>query len=164
MPHNNSRDSPAFASDPCTLPVTDFPAGAFTALALNHLVEWVSKGTPPPHAPPIEVDQNPANDGSHLALDEFGNARGGVRNVWVDVPVATHGVFGKGKTTATDRLCLLAGTKVPLADTALRALYRDKAQYIERVNRRLESLVAEGWFLAEYVDLVRSDAAATAIP
>ena len=38
MPHNNSRDSPGFRNDPCTLPVTDFPAGAFTALALNHLV------------------------------------------------------------------------------------------------------------------------------
>ena len=25
MPHNNSRDSPAFRNDPCTLPVTDFP-------------------------------------------------------------------------------------------------------------------------------------------
>ena len=32
MPHNNSRDSPGFQNDPCTLPVTDFPAGAFTAL------------------------------------------------------------------------------------------------------------------------------------
>jgi hypothetical protein len=62
MPHNNSRDSPAFANDPCTLPVTDFPAGAFTALALNHLVEWITRGRVPPRAPPIAVDQNTAND------------------------------------------------------------------------------------------------------
>ena len=98
MPHNNSRESPAFANDPCTLPVTDFPAGAFTALALNHLIEWITKGTPPPHAPPIAVDRDASNDGSHLALDEYGNAKGGIRNVWVDVPIATYGVFGKGKT------------------------------------------------------------------
>jgi Alpha/beta hydrolase domain len=164
MPHNNSRDSPAFANDPCTLPVTDFPAGAFTALGLNHLIEWILKGTPPPHAPPIEVDQNTANDGSHLALDEFGNAKGGVRNVWVDVPIATYGVFGKGKTTATDRLCLLAGTEVALPDETLRKLYRGKDDYIERVNRRLQSLVSDGWFLPEYVDLVKGDAKATTIP
>ena len=119
MPHNNSRESPAFLNDPCTLPVTEFPAGAFTALGLNHLIEWITKGTPPPHAPPIAVDQDTASDGSHLALDEFGNAKGGIRNVWVDVPIATYGVFGKGKTTAQDRLCMLAGTEVPLPAATL---------------------------------------------
>ena len=35
MPHNNSRENPGFLNDPCTLPVTDFPAGAFTALGLQ---------------------------------------------------------------------------------------------------------------------------------
>ena len=60
MPHNNSRDSPAFQNDPCTLPVTDFPAGAFTALGLNHLIEWIANGKTPPHAPPIAVDQDTA--------------------------------------------------------------------------------------------------------
>ena len=164
MPHNNSRDSPAFANDPCTLPVTDFPAGAFTALALNHLIEWVTRGRVPPRAPPIEVDRNPANDGSHLALDEHGNARGGIRNVWVDVPIAAYGVFGKGKTTATDRLCLLAGTKVPLPADKLKALHPRKDQYADAVNRRLQELVSQGWFLPEYVEMVRQDAAAAPLP
>ena len=99
MPHNNSRENPGFLNDPCTLPVTDFPAGAFTALGLNYLVDWIAKGKTPPHAPPIEVDQDTAGDGSFLALDEFGNAKGGIRNVYVDVPVAANGVMGKGKTS-----------------------------------------------------------------
>ena len=30
MPHNNARDIPFFFTDPCTLPITDFPAGSFT--------------------------------------------------------------------------------------------------------------------------------------
>ena len=154
MPHNNSRDSPAFQSDPCTLPVTDFPAGAFTALALNYLVEWITKGTAPPHAPPIAVDQNTAGDDSHLALDEHGNAKGGIRNVWVDVPTATNGVFGKGKTAAQDRLCQLAGTKVPLPEATLKKLYLRPGQYAETVQRRLKELIAEGWFLPEYADTV----------
>ena len=164
MPHNNSRDSRGFTGDPCTLPVTDFPAGAFTAVGLHHLIEWIATGTAPPHAPPIEVDQNPANDGSHLALDEYGNARGGVRNVWVDVPIATYGVFGKGKTAAQDRLCLLAGTEVPLPEATLRKLYRDKADYEQKVNDRLAQLVKEGWFMPEYVADVKRDVNATAIP
>ena len=164
MPHNNSRDNPGFQNDPCTLPVTDFPAGAFTALGLHHLIDWIANGKTPPHAPPIAVDQDPKNDGSHLALDEHGNATGGIRNVWVDVPIATFGVFGKGKTPQQDRLCQLAGTRVPLADEVLRKLYRGSADYTGRVEQRLKQLMAEGWFLPEYADMVRSDARGSRIP
>jgi hypothetical protein len=158
MPHNNARDRPEFAGDPCVLPVTDFHAGAFTALALNHLVEWIANRKAPPHAPPIAVDQNTSGDNSPLALDAHGNATGGVRNVWVDVPVAAYGVLGKGKTPAQDRLCQLAGSQVPFPPATLKALYRDKADYEKRVGRRLEQLVKEGWFLPEYVDAIKADA------
>jgi hypothetical protein len=164
MPHNNSRDNPAFQNDPCTLPVTDFPAGAFTALGLNHLIEWIANGKTPPHAPPIAVDQDPTNDGSHLALDEHGNAKGGVRNVWVDVPIAAFGVFGKGKTQQQDRLCQLAGTRVSLADDVLRKLYRGNGDYTGRVEQQLKQLIAEGWFLPEYADMVRADVKRVRIP
>jgi hypothetical protein len=164
MPHNNSREAPGFQNDPCTLPVTDFPAGAFTALALNYLVEWIANGKVPPHAPPITVDRDPANDGSQLALDEFGNAKGGIRNIWVDVPTAANGVFGKGKTQAQDRLCQLAGTKVRLPDATLKKLYPSKNEYVIRANRRLDELVAEGWFLPEYADAIRRDIQGADLP
>src|SRR6185295_6146436 len=137
MPHNNSREAPGFQNDPCTLPVTDFPAGAFTAMGLNYLIEWIAAGKTPPHAPYIAVDQDSANDGSPLALDEFGNAKGGVRNIWVDVPTAANSVLGKGKTQAQDRLCQLAGTKVRLPDATLKQLYPNKNDYVTRANRRL---------------------------
>ena len=164
MPHNNSRDNPGFQNDPCTLPVTSFPAGAFTALGLHHLTEWIAHGKTPPRASYIEVDQNPSADGSHLALDEFGNAKGGVRNVWVDVPVATYGVFGKGKTTAQDRLCQLAGTEVALPATRLGKLHGSASGYVRRIEQRLTELIRDGWFLPEYADMVRSDAKKVAIP
>ena len=164
MPHNNSFESPGFRNDPCTLPVTDFPAGAFTALGLNHLIDWIATGKAPPRAPYIEVDQNTTGDGSHLALDEFGNARGGVRNVWVDVPVATYGVFGVGKTQAQNRLCQLAGTEVPLPEAALRKLYRNKDDYAARVNNRLKELISQGWFLPEYTGVVENAVRAEKIP
>jgi hypothetical protein len=164
MPHNNSRENPGFQNDPCTLPVTDFPAGAFTALALNYLVDWITVGKTPPHAPPIAVDQNTANDGSPLELDEHGNARGGIRNIWVDVPTATNGVFGKGKTDAQDRLCQLAGTKVRLSDATLKKLYPAKSDYTRKAEQRLNELIKQGWFLPEYADAVRRDVAATVLP
>jgi hypothetical protein len=157
MPHNNARDIPFFFTDPCTLPITDFPAGAFTALGLNYLIDWIANGTLPPHAPYIEVDNDTTNDGSDLRLDEFGNARGGIRNVFVDVPIATYGVLGVGKTAASDRLCLLIGTEVPLPADTLSTLYRNRGQYVSRVNRRLNELIREGWYLPEYADQVRDD-------
>jgi Alpha/beta hydrolase domain len=152
MPHNNSRENPGFLNDPCTLPVTDFPAGAFTALGLNYLVDWIATGKTPPHAPPIVVENGA------VALDEFGNAKGGVRNVFVDVPIAANGVLGKGKTPAQDRLCQLGGTKVMLPETTLTKLYKNGDGYQKRVNARLAELVREGWFLPEYVQDVRKDA------
>jgi len=164
MPHNNSRDNPGFLNDPCTLPVTDFPAGAFTALGLNYLVEWIANGKVPPHAPQIEVDKDTTGDGSLLGLDQYGNAKGGVRNVFVDVPIATNGVLGKGKTPAQDRLCQLGGTKVPLADETLKKLYKSSADYEARVDKRLDELIKEGWFLPEYAADVRSDARKATTP
>jgi hypothetical protein len=164
MPHNNARDRPEFLNDPCTLPVTDFHAGAFTALGLHHLIEWIAHGTTPPHAPPIAVDQDTSGDNSPLALDENGNARGGVRNVWVDVPIATYGVLGKGKTPAQDRLCQLAGSEVPLPAARLKSLYRDKGDYEKKIDTRLGELVKEGWFLPEYVDAIKADARVTPLP
>jgi len=152
MPHNNSRDNPGFGNDPCTLPVTDFPAGAFTALGLNYLVEWIAHGKTPPHAPPITVENGA------IAVDEYGNAKGGVRNVYVDVPIAANGVLGKGKTPQQDRLCQLGGTKVMLPDDRLVTLYKNSAGYQDRVNKRLSALVKEGWFLPEYAGDVRRDA------
>ena len=152
MPHNNSRDNPGFLNDPCTLPVTDFPAGAFTALGLNYLVDWIATGKTPPHAPPITVENNA------VVVDEYGNAKGGVRNVFVDVPIASNGVLAKGKTPAQDRLCQLGGTKVMLPDATLVKLYKNSDRYQKRVNARLAELVKDGWFLPEYADEVRKDA------
>jgi hypothetical protein len=73
-------------------------------------------------------------------------------------------VFGKGKMPAQDRLCQLAGTEVPLSDTTLKSLYRDKSDYERKVARRLDELVKEGWFLPEYVDAIKADARAVTLP
>jgi len=80
------------------------------------------------------------------------------------VPIATNGVLGKGKTAAQDRLCQLGGTKVPLPEETLRTLYKSKADYQDRVNKRLAGLSKEGWYLPEYADDVRNDAKRVAIP
>ena len=73
-------------------------------------------------------------------------------------------MFGKGKTPATDRLCQLAGTQVPLPGATLRKLCGNKDEYAGRVTRRITELTSDGWFLPEYADLVRDDLKGINIP
>lgn len=159
MAHANSRETPTYVPNPCTLPVSDFPWGAMVAMGLNHLIEWVDRGVVPPHAAPIEFDNNSANDGSRLALDENGNAKGGVRNTYVDVPVAQYGV-----PNAANFNCSIAGWRIGYDEETLRELYKNHGAYISKVNRRLMELVREGWMLPEYAEDARADAHAVSIP
>ena len=163
--HANSRDTVTYDPNPCQLLVSDFPWGAITAMGLNHLVEWVDHGTIPPRASSyIQVDNDTSNDGSPLALDEFGNATGGVRNTYVDVPVAQYGVPNVGSTPAAAFTCSIAGYRLPFSKETLHSLYKNRGQYISQVNRRLMELIREGWFLPEYADDVRRDALQSDIP
>src|SRR5205823_2671066 len=68
-----------FKPDPCRYPVSRFPEQAYMSVALHHLLDWVDKGKLPPKAERI---------GSITAVDENGNVKGGIRNPYVDVPVA----------------------------------------------------------------------------
>jgi len=156
--HNDTRENTLYDPNPCTLPLSDFPVGATSAMGYNHLVRWISRDIKPPHAEPIRVDFNTASDGSLLALDTFGNATGGVRNTYVDVPAAKYGVPQVGKTPADNFNCSLAAYRIPLTHDQLRELYGTEGEYVEAVGRRLRRLIREGWFLPEYAGQVFSDA------
>jgi hypothetical protein len=160
MARADSRESPAYLPNPCTLPVSDFPWGATVAMGLQRLVEWVDHGVAPPSAAPLEFDNDTANDGSRLALDANGNVKGGVRSTYVDVPVAAYGVPNAGATPAAQFDCSIAGWRVPYDEQTLRQLYRDKDSYVSAVNKRLMELVRDGWLLPEDADDVRADAQA----
>jgi len=164
MPHANGRDTVAYSPGMCTLPVSDFPWGAAVALGLNHLVQWVERGKVPPRASYIEVDNDVANDGSRLALDANGNAKGGVRNAYVDVPVAQYGVPNAGATPAAGFLCSIAGWRLPYDEEKLQALYRNRLDYLGDVTRRAVELVLQGWLLPESVPAVLIDALEAEIP
>jgi len=155
MAHANSRDTPTYTPNPCTMPVSNFPWGAMVAMGLSHLVEWADKGTVPPRAAPLEFDNDTANDGSRLALDENGNVKGGVRNTYVDVPVARYGV---PNAPGNVLVCAIAGTQFDFDEESLSALYKNKGNYLSQVNRRLMELIREGWMLPEYAEDVRGDA------
>jgi len=163
MAHANSRETPTYVPNPCARPISDFPWGAAVAMGLNHLVEWVDRGIEPPHAAPLEFDGSKTG-AARLVLDENGNIKGGVRDTYVDVPVAQYGVPNAGATPAANFNCSIAGWREPFGEQALRELYRNHGSYISQVNRRLMELVRDGWMLPEYMEDVRADALAVEIP
>ena len=174
MAHVDSRDSVRFQPDPCKSPVSRFPMQAYMSVALNHLFEWVDKGKVPPRAERILLDRNATNDGSLMALDDQGNARGGIRNPYVDVattklgvrneaavpPIPNPGAWiaARGPAAAT-QMCGLAGYQMPFSQDQLKKLYNNKKTYQDRVKRRLDELEKAGWSLPVYREMILADAA-----
>jgi hypothetical protein len=163
MPHANARDSIAYEPNFCALPVSDFPWGPTVSMGLAHLVAWVDRGKVPPRAPYLEFDNDLA-DGSRLALDENGNVKGGVRNTYVDVPVARYGVPNAGLEPSGNFLCSIAGWRIAYDEATLNTLYRNKGDYVSDVVRRLLDLVRDGWVLPESAPDVLIEALQADIP
>jgi hypothetical protein len=174
MAHVDSRDSVRFKPDPCGKPKSNFPEQSYMSVALNHLLQWVDKNKVPPRAARIEVDHDTANDGSPMALDAKGNAKGGIRNPYVDVPVAKFSVRNEAAATpvpnpspwivahgagAPAQMCGLAGYEIPMSKDDLRKAYTDKKHYQDLVKKKLDELEKAGWSLPVYRDLILGDAA-----
>ncbi len=164
MAHANSRDTPTYGPNPCALPGSDFPWGAAAAMGVHHLIAWADRGVVPPRALPLAFDNDTTNDGSRLALDAHGNARGGVPSTYVDVPVAQYGVPNSGATPAGNFNCSIAGWRIAFHEETLRDLYKNKGSYMSQLNVRLMQLVRDGWVLPEYAEDIRADAQAIDIP
>ncbi len=174
MAHIDSRDAAAYYPDPCKLPISRFPLAAYMSVALNHLWQWLDKGTVPPHADRIYMDYNTDGDGSLMALDEFGNVKGGIRTTYVDFPTKKIGVPNSGAEppiknphpfiaargeAAQNQLCNLANYELPLTQAQLKKLYKDKKDYQTKVQQRYDELVKQGWALPLYRSVVLGDAA-----
>jgi hypothetical protein len=150
MSHNDARENPAFFD--CTHPLSHFPHGALTFMGLQHLLDWIIDGTNPPKADRIEVDNDLA-DGTRVVTDEFGNARGGVRSTYLDVPIFTFTIPNSGPG-----LCSQTGWTAPLPAEVLGSLYKNYGHYISQVEHRLNELIDAGWFPKEYAsDYVQRD-------
>src|SRR5262245_1813819 len=174
MAHIDSRDAVAYYPDPCKLPISRFPMAAYMSVALNHLWQWLDKGTVPPHADRIYMDYNTDGDGSLMALDEFGNVKGGIRTTYVDVPTSKIGVPNSGAEppiknphpfiaargeAAQNQLCGLANYQIAFTREQLKKLYKDRKTYQARVQQRYDELIKQGWALQVYRSVVLDDAA-----
>jgi hypothetical protein len=173
MAHIDTRDSVRLKPNPCTQPVSAFPHQAYVAVGLHHLLQWVDKGTLPPHAERISRDNDEQNDGSRMALDEHGNPLGGIRTPYVDVPIAKYGLrppaitplipnpsayVAAGGQQAANLMCGLSGTQIPFEAAKLKALYKTKKNYTALFEKRVKELEKAGWSLPIYRELILGDA------
>jgi hypothetical protein len=132
------------------------------AMGLDHLVQWVDKGKVPPRAARILV-----KDGA-IAPDQYGNAQGGVRNPYVDVPVALYGVPNSATGSranvtingqqAASFYCSIAGFETAMKPEDLSGKYHTLKNYQGEVKQSLKKSIKSGWFLSLYSRQVESDA------
>ncbi|MGD8808559.1 MAG: alpha/beta hydrolase domain-containing protein [Gammaproteobacteria bacterium] len=172
--HVDSRDNIRLLPNPCSRPLSTFPAQAYMSVGLYHLFRWVDEGIPAPRAERILLDRNTYNDGSQMLLDEHGNGRGGIRNPYVDVPTAKYVAVNTPaeppiedpnwwiteNTGGANIMCRLSAYQLPFTKAQLRDLYGTPANYRRRVTARLDELEAEGWSLPVYRELILADARA----
>jgi len=116
-----------------------------TFMGLQHLIDWTVEGTIPPRAPSVMEIDSDLSDGTRVALDEFGNAKGGIRTTYLDVPLFTYTIPNSGPG-----LCNQTGYQTRLPDAVLDELYGNYGQYVSKVEHRLKELMDEGWFPKEY--------------
>jgi hypothetical protein len=119
--------------------VTTFPTAYFTRAAAALLVAWAEKGTTPPDADRLELAVDDAV--SAAATDEVGNAKGGVRSPFVDVPLSRYEVHGPPPR------CRSAGNEIALPKDELVKRYGSAAAYLERFTTSLDRTIKARFLL-----------------
>jgi Alpha/beta hydrolase domain len=130
----------------CAQLVNSGPAFAVVSAAVAQLDRWVRDGTPPPKADRIETT---GPDDLVVTRDEHGNALGGIRSPFVDVPLTTP----TGDANTGGALCFLFGTTTPFDAATLAALYPDgAADYQRQFAKSADKTVRDGFWLQANAD------------
>lgn len=147
----------AGTADPNTYPFSNVADAAFA-----DLTKWADDGTPPPRAARIDVTNTHSGT---VVRDRFGNALGGLRTPFLDVPTAS---YSPTDTVAHDTdlagLCLLIGYNTRFSHATLHALYRSHSDYVARVAKESSDLVRQGFWLPADAEQVVQQAEAADVP
>lgn len=121
----------------------DFPFHYFFNGALVNLDRWVREGIPAPQAPRMQLDgklteKDPFGNFVPIIMrDEFGNALGGLRTPYLDVPIATY-------TSSTPQNPLM-GQLYLFTPERLEQLYKNHEGYVKRFAAKVDEMVKEDW-------------------
>jgi hypothetical protein len=140
----------------------DYPFAYIANAAFADLTKWIDFNQPPPHAPQIETTSSTPPT---IVFDKLGNALGGVRTPFVDVPTATYTPTDTvAHTTEFSGFCFLYGYNTPFSDSTLDSLYRSHPDYFGKVLLDSDALVAQGFWLAPDAQVVVQKARNADVP
>lgn len=120
----------------CAQGVNDFPLQYPLNGAFANLYRWVRDGVPAPSAPRIQTSAS-----GQIVNDTNGNALGGVRTPYVDVPTKTYYATTPGTGTCQS----LWGHAEPFAGYYLNNLYNNHSTYVAKVRQDTHQLVSHRW-------------------
>jgi hypothetical protein len=132
----------------------DFPFAFVQNAAFADLIEWVDFGLPPPHAAGITVDITKTPP--QIVRDQFGNAEGGVRTPFLDVPATTYvPTDTAAQTTLLSGFCILDGYNIPFSDAQLDQLYPSHGAYVSRFAEDAATLVRKRlWLIPDAIEAI----------
>jgi hypothetical protein len=134
---------------------SQFPSIPIYKGALINLIEWVTKGILPPKASPIE------RMNGEIVRDKFGNAKGGVRSPYVDVPTVRY-IASAPLAEGDDHSRAQHGLQEPIPAEKLRALYKTRAHYLKRFDQGIDEMVARRWIVAADGEKLKDEEASSA--
>ncbi|MBV9380782.1 MAG: hypothetical protein JO242_08940, partial [Streptosporangiaceae bacterium] len=143
----------------CRVPgeANTFPTRYIFDGAEVNLDRWARFGTAPPSASPIKVDAH-----GRTVVDAHGNAAGGVRTPWVDVPTMTY--YPNSGSPSGGLACFLFGHQVPFGTGQLVRLYPNHGAYTSRFIAEVYKLLAERWLTLFDAQAAVDAAADSSIP
>jgi hypothetical protein len=123
--------------------------------ALAALNKWIATGKPPPEGQRLAATDDTM---PQLVLDGNGNATGGVRSPWVDVPTARLSGLGQD----AGGMGFLFGVTEPFDDAKLAQLYPGgKPEYLKKFDTALQAAIGAGFILRADETEIRALAAAS---
>jgi Alpha/beta hydrolase domain len=146
--------SPSGTANSCGHVTTNFPFRYVANAASEALAEWALRNEPPARVKPIEQTSLTAPTPMTINRDEFGNALGGVRTPYVEVPHSTYSPLDA---------CFTA-FRTPLSQTVLDSLYKSHKDYVRQFEVSAKQAVARRVWLEADAKAAIEGARASDIP
>jgi Alpha/beta hydrolase domain len=132
--------------------LSQFPQAEMMRPGVYQFVDWLMKGVAPPKAAPIEVKNG------EIVRDKNGNAKGGVRSPYVDLPTVRY-IASAPIVEGDNPFRRLIGLQEPFAPEKLRKLYKSKENYLKLFNAEIDKMVTERWLMAKDGEALKTDEA-----
>jgi len=145
----------------CNGTFSDIPQHYMFDGCLANLEQWVQKGTLPPKADRIQVENGA------VVRDEFGNAKGGLRSPYVDVPIKTYKPLSAPCPTCEPKAlcarcsawCVVLGNTAPFDEAQLKQLYGNHDGYVAKFNTAADKMFKDGFVTEADLELMKTEAA-----